>query len=226
MWDKILDFISRIRGKTKACRLYERVGRYASLSPTSICRLHEAVPRTPCPSSPHFCGKESTYFVYNFDAVKEYYCKKNKTVEVLPSVDAVLYKDKRFLFVEIKSWQNFERFHIKSSDSEAVIEHKIQKKAKSFKLKAKVDNSIEICKAISNDQYLFTKIPATYVLVTDVDTVSDPLVRFRARLGALGYKSVYIPLYNNASLLQLATVGMDVRYVFCRQFDNFIDSLI
>lgn len=224
MSSKLCDLFARLRRRSVACKLYEQVGKYASVSPTTICMLHEAEPKTPCPSSAFFCGTEIKIPALNFDAVKEAFCNKTKTSSV-PSVDAVLYKDNRFLFVEIKSWQNFERFQIKPCDNQATIQQKIADKAAGFKLKPKVEKSMAICKSICKDEHLFEKMLVTYVLVTDVDTVVDPLARFRGRLRALAYKSVFIPLFSSASLAQLSTVGMDVRYVFCRKFDSFYDSL-
>ena len=224
MWGRFLDIIARLKGKTNACRLYERVGKYASLSPTTICWLHEAEPKKPCPVSSFFCGADSVIPALNFDAVKEAYCNKTKTPSV-PSVDAVLYKGKRFLFVEIKSWQNFERHQLEPGDSQTDIRQKIMAQAQGFKLKPKVEKSMEICRNISKDKHLFNKMPVTYVLVTDVDTITDPLARFKGRLRALAYKSVYIPLFTSASTAELSTVAMNVRYVFCRNFDVFYNEL-
>ena len=224
MLNKVRELLAKLRKKTNACRLYERVGEYASLLPTTICRLHEAEPKKPCPTTAFFCGAESKIPALNFDAVKESFCNKMKCPSV-PSVDAVLYKENRFLFVEIKSWQNFERYQIKPGDNQATIQQKIADKATGFNLKPKVERSMEICMRISKDEHLFKKMAVTYVLVTDVDTVVDPLARFRGRLRALAYKSVFIPLFSSASLTQLSTIGMDVRYIFCRKFDSFYDSL-
>lgn len=224
MWARLCKKLDWFKKKTDARKLYEQVGHFASLKPTTICMLHEAEPRTPCPESNYFCGKESKHLVFNFDAVKEAYCRNTKT-QSWSSVDAALYKSNRFLFVEIKSWQNFERHQIDKNDSEAAIKKKIEEQAKGFKLKTKIEKSVELCRKISNDEHLFEKMPVTYVLVTDVDTVVDPLARFRGRLRVLAYKSVYIPLYSSASQSELAAVGMDVRYVFCQKFDEFYDSL-
>lgn len=224
MLSRLCELFARLKRKSGACRLYERVKRYASLTSTTICMLHEAESKKPCPTSAFFCGKESKIPALNFDAVKETYCSKTRTSSV-PSVDAVLYKGNRFVFLEIKSWQNFERYQIKPGDSQATIQRKIADKATGFRLKPKVESSMEICRNITKDVHLFEQMPVTYVLVTDVDTVADPLARFRSRLRALAYKSVYIPLFNSASMAQLTTVGMDVRYVFCRNFDDFYESL-
>ena len=225
MWSKLKVFVTAwFKKKTSACRLFESLRRYASLTHTSICQLHEAENRIPCPRSSFFCGAESKIPALNFDAVKDVYCN-NARISPWPSVDGVLYKDERFLFVEIKSWRNFERYQIKPGDSPSEIQKKIVDKAKGFKLKPKVEKSMEICKKISKDEHLFDKMPVTYILVTDVDTVLDPLARFKSRLRALAYKSVYIPLFSSASTSQLSTVGMDVRYVFCQRFDEFYDTL-
>lgn len=224
MWSSVIFFLARLLGKPVAGILYSRVGGYASISPTTICMLHNAEIRTPCPKSSYFCGSESKISVLNFDAIKDKYCH-DKRIPSLPSVDAVTYKGRRFLFIEIKSWQNFERYQIKQADSQVDIQRKIVEKASKFNLRLKVEKSLEMCKKIMKDEDLFIRIPVTYVLVTDVDSMADPLARFKSRLRALAYKSVYIPLYTSASEAELSTVGMDVRYVFCRKFDQFYDSL-
>lgn len=224
MWNRIRRIFAWFRGKTDARILYDCVRSYASISSTTICMLHLAENRTPCLQSRYYCGAESKVSVLNFDKIKDMYCHKNR-LQSLPSVDAVSYKNSRFLFIEIKSWQNFERFQISGVDAPTDIAKKIKDKAAGFKLKSKIEKSMEICSQIANDKKLFGKIPVTYVLVTDVDTVEDPMIRFKSRLRILSYKSVYIPLYNKEVKNQIATIGMDVRYVFCRSFDQFYKKL-
>lgn len=224
MCSRIRDFIRLFKGRTGAYWLFERLRRYASLSTTSICMLHNAEKRVSCPESQYFCGNESQKSVVNFDAVKEVYCKNNR-IGALSSVDAVTYKDKQFIFVEIKSWQNFERYHIKDSDSPEEKKKKIEEKAEGFNLKKKIEESLRICKGISHDEHLFEKIPVIYILVTDVDTVVDPMKKFRARMAVLSYKSQNIPLYNKFSIAQLNSLKMNVRYVFCQKFDELYDGL-
>lgn len=224
MWSRLKNIIDWFRCKSSSHILFERLKRYASLAPTTLCKLHKAESHTPCPNSSRFCGIESSIPAINFDAVKDAYCK-NKRVSSLPSVDAVMFKGDRFLFVEIKSWQNFEYYQIKTGDSQTVIQKMIVDKARGFKLKPKVEKSMEICRKISHNEHLFDKMPVTYVLVTDVDTVADPLLKFKVQLQVLSYKSVYIPLFTAVSIKQLATTGLDVRYVFCRKFDSFYESL-
>ena len=224
MWSKIQDIFYRIACKPLSYRLFQRLKHYASLQTTTVCMLHEAEPGSPCPQSRIFCGTESRYPAINFDAVKEHYCAKNR-ISSMASVDAVMHKSNLFLFVEIKSWKNFEQYWIKSTDSEADRKQKIEDKAKKFKLKKKVEESMSICTEVSKDKHLFEKMPVLYVLMTDIDTVVDPMDRFRARLGSLSYKAVNMLHFNDASMAELKIVGMDARYVCCRQFDKFLSEL-
>ena len=220
MWSKIQDIYYCITFKPLSYRLYQRLKHYASLQKTTVCMLHEAEPGTPCPQSRVFCGTESRNSAINFDVVKEHYCAENR-ISSMASVDAVMHKSDLFLFVEIKSWKNFELYQIMSTDSEAVRKQKIEDKAKKFKLKKKVEDSMTICCEVSKDKQLFNKMRVLYVLLTDIDTVVDPMDRFRARLGTLSYTAVNLMHFYDASLAELKTVGMDARYVYCRQFDKF-----
>ena len=224
MWSKIQDFYYSITGRPLSFRLYHRLKHYASLRSTSLCILHEAETDKPCPQSLYFCGTESKISAINFDAVKDHYCKQNKTSS-LSSVDAVMYKNDLFLFVEIKSWRSFERYQMKPTESEADRKKEIENQAKKFKLKKKVEESMIICCGVSKDKQLFNKMHVLYVLLTDIDTVIDPMDRFRARLGYLSYKSVNLLHFNDASMVELKTVGMDTRYVCCKQFDTFYAGL-
>ena len=224
MWSKIQDFYYRIARKPRSYRLYQYLKHYASLRTTTVCMLHEAEPSRPCPQSSVFCGTESRNPAINFDAVKEHYCAENR-ISSMASVDAVMHKSDMFLFVEIKSWKNFEQYQIKSTDSDAVRKKKIENKAKKFKLKKKVEDSMTICCEVSKDKQLFKKMHVLYVLLTDIDTVVDPMDRFRARLGSLSYTAVNLLNFNDASMAEIKTVGMDARYVYCRQFDIFYAGL-
>lgn len=224
MWSKCVDFFYCIVGKPQAFRLYQRLKCYASLQPTTVCMLHEAESGMSCPQSIYFCGSESEFSAINFDAVKECYCAQ-KRISSLSSVDAVMQKRNLFLFVEIKSWKNFEKYQIKATDSEALRNQKIEEKAKKFKLKKKVEESMAICCEVSRDKRLFDKMRVMYVLMTDIDTVVDPMDRFRARLGSLSYKAVNMLHFNDASVSELRKVGMDARYVYCQKFDEFYTSI-
>ena len=224
MWIKIRDFFYRLACKPLSYRLYQRLKHYASLQPTTVCMLHEAESAIPCPRSGVFCGTESRIPVINFDAVKEHYCAQNR-ISSMASVDAVMHKNDLFLFVEIKSWKNFEQYQIKPTDNAVVRKQKIEEKAKKFKLKKKVEASMVICNEMSKEKHLFDNKRVLYVLMTDIDTVIDPMDRFRARLGLLSYKAVNMLHFNDASVAELKTVGIDARYVYCRKFDEFYAGL-
>lgn len=224
MWSKCVDSFYRIVGKPQAFRLYQRLKSYASLQPTVVCMLHEAESGKPCPQSIYYCGSKSSYPAINFDEVKKFYCTK-KGISSLSSVDAVMQKKDLFLFVEIKSWKNFEQHQIKPTDSETLRKQKIEQQAKKFKLKKKVEDSMTICCEVSKDKRLFDKMRVMYVLITDIDTVVDPMDRFRARLGSLSYKAVNMLHFNDASMVELKKVGMKARYVYCRKFDEFYASI-
>lgn len=211
--------------ESKAFGLYKRLREYVSLPEKSICVLHLAEPRTPCPQSKYFCGTVSKKPVLDFDSVKELFCHQEETDTLWPSVDAVLYKDELFLFVEIKGWRNFDTFQVRTEDSQEEVRIKAENQAFKFNLKQKVEKSMDICRSISGDELLFDSIPLIYVLITDIETILDPLVRFRAQLSVLSYKAVNIPIYTDVSLRELNQVGMTVRYLTCRKFDDFYDSL-
>ncbi len=208
-----------------ANQLFELLRQYVAQPTTTICMLHFAEKKTPCPKSNYFCGKESEKMVVNFDTVKNMYCLQEKIGDPWPSVDAVLNKDKTFLFVEIKGWQNFERFQLKDIENEDEKKLRVEEQVKKYNLKQKIEKSMDICRNLSHDPQVFDSMPIIYVLVTDVDTILDPLVRLRAQLGILSYKAVNIPLYTNAVVNELNGMGMIIRYKTCRKFDEFYDSL-
>lgn len=206
-------------------QLFELIQQYATPLVSTVCRLHLAEPRTPCPDSKYFCGNESQEPVINFDVVKEYYCHNQSFGDPLSSVDAVLCKNEVFLFVEIKSWQNFERYQIKKTDSADQIERKVKKKVAEFNLKGKIEDSMAICRGIAQDEQAFDGMRLIYVLLTDVATVADPMLKFRARMGLLSYTATNVTYYTSASLQALKQMNMPVRYKHCQDFDRFLDSL-
>lgn len=214
----------RLFGIWTAHRLYDALSLFVQIESTSLCMLHNAAPRIPCPHSTHFCGNESKVPVLNFDAVKDEFCRRRGNRQ-LKSVDAVTYKGGQFLFIEIKSWQNFEANQIKKRDSPAVVQQKIERQASDFKLKEKVVDSIKICTDLTKCSKLFGKFPVMYVLVTDVNDIVDPLARLKGWLNVLSYNSVRIPDFKRATEKELHSTGMITRYQPCREFDVFFDSL-
>lgn len=211
--------------KTNAESLFDTLQHYANLSTTTVCRQHFAEPHTPCPQSKYFCGTESKQRAINFDAVKVTYCKRNSIHDPMASVDAVLYKGNTFLLVEIKGWQNFDRRQIKKNDSTDQIKDKADKQAEKYKLKSKIEDSIEICRKLSEDTQVFDKMDVVYILLTDVPTITDPLRRIKVNLNVLSYKTENINMYISAALSEIQRTNLPIRYKHCQEFDDFYNSL-
>lgn len=222
--NKLLLFLYRLLGIWTARRLYGALSFYVQAASTSLCMLHKAEPRIPCPNSSHFCGNVSKVPVLDFDAVKDEFCRGRGNRQ-LKSVDAVTYKGGQFLFIEIKSWQNFEANQIKKNDPPTIVQQKIERQANDFNLKKKVEDSIKICISLTKCSKLFGKFSVMYVLVTDVNDVVDPLDRLKGWLDVLSYNSIRIPDFKRATEKELHSTGMVTRYQPCREFDSFYESL-
>lgn len=216
--DKVMD----------AATLYSQIKEYANLNDTTICHLH--IPNNiPCIEDSNVkCLHPSKVKVLNFDLVKELYCG------TLSSVDAITHKHQLIVFVEIKSVENiakelrFDKRITKRIDSStnkgeavsAIANIKVKKLADS--LKAKIQHSIEICKGIANDENLFNKIDFVYVLVTDVDTLSNPMQQFQAHLNELSYNAVKLKMESELKKEHIS-VGHRNRYARCKEFDKFME---
>ena len=205
--------------------LYDLAKSYAKQNDTIICVLHDAQPKTPCVNSRSFCGHPSQTAVINFDAVKTIYCTNENIHPQLASVDALTYKNGQILFVEIKSNKNFLQHHLKQTDTQETIDKKIKQQVTDYKLKKKMDDSRTICEAISGDKHLFDNLPSIYVLVTDTETVTNPLQLFQMNLNILAYNAIHLPRLNKAIDDNLDSLGHTTRYVYCQDFDDFINSL-
>ena len=205
--------------------LYDLAKSYAKQSDTIICVLHNAQPKTPCVNSRSFCRHPSQTAVINFDAVKTIYCTNENIHPQLASVDALTYKNGQILFVEIKSNKNFLQHQLKQTDTQETIDKNIKQQVTDYKLKKKMDDSQTICEAISGDIHLFDTLPSIYVLVTDAETVTNPLQAIQMNLNILAYNAIHLPRLNKALETDLDSLGHTTRYVYCRDFDKFVNSL-
>ena len=208
-----------------ASSLYSLVKSYAQQNDTIICVLHNAQSKIPCVNSGNFCGHPSQTAVINFDAVKTAYCKNENIHPQLKSVDAFTHKNGQILFVEIKSNKNFLRYQLKQTDPEETVDEKIRQQVANYQLKKKIDNSRTVCEAISGDSHLFDTLPSIYVLVTDAETVTNPLQSIQINLNILAYNAIYLPRLNKALEEDLDSLGHTTRLVYCQDFDKFISSL-
>lgn len=205
--------------------LYDLAKSYAKQNDTIICVLHNAQPKTPCVNSRSFCGHPSQTAVINFDAVKTVYCTNENIHPQLASVDAITHKNGQILFVEIKSNKNFLKHQLKKTDTQKSIDEKIENQVADYQLKKKIDDSRTICETISGDKHLFDYLPSIYVLVTDTETLTNPLQLFQMNLNVLAYNAIHLSRLNNAIDDNLDSLGHTTRFVFCQDFDKFIGSL-
>ena len=208
-----------------ASSFYTLAKSYAQQEDTIVCVLHNAQPKTSCVNSQNFCGHPSQTAVINFDAVKTVYCTNENIHPQLASVDALTYKNGQILFVEIKSNKNFLQHQLKQADTQETIDEKIKQQVTDYKLKKKIDDSQTVCKAISGDSHLFDTLPSIYVLVTDAETVTNPLQSIQMNLNILAYNAIHLPRLNIALEENLDSLGHTTRLVYCQDFDKYISSL-
>lgn len=213
-----------------AATLYSQIKTYASLGDTTICCLHKSKPNLSCiDDSQNNCKNPSQTKVIDFDAVKVLYCQQNKVSPQPTSVDAIAHKQHIFVFVEIKSNKNFLTKQLnKPDDTVDAVDRKIKEQVKNYNLIGKINDSIEICKEIVNDKNLFDRVAFVYVLVTDINTLTNPMQVFQAQLNAAAYKTIninHLLKLNNAISENLKSSKHPNRYVYCKDFDNFMATL-
>ncbi len=197
--------------------LYELLNRKYPGNTTIICDLHS----TCCPKRGHRCKISQKYEVVNFDQVKTGHVKGTR--KQYSSVDAVAVSasKEKFCFIELKSWQEL-------WTHEGTVKA-INAKADKYKnsLPKKLTDSMIICITETEAADLFTKSPAIFVLVTDIDVNRQPLESLAFNLNALaGTSSDWVVLCNDLSQGILKNIDcVPTYYKQCRDFDAFIKSL-
>ena len=192
---------------------------------TQICVLHKPKPKTSCIDNP--CSTPSQTNVIDFDKVKSIFCQINNLSQ-LASVDCITHKGDYFLFVEIKSNKNFLTHQLNSYSVEAEVDEIIKNKVAGYNLKKKISDSIHICNKISENANVFESIPCIYVLVTDTNTIDDPVQSIQANMNILAYNSIDIMKLTKLNKLlreNLESLGYTNRYVKCSDFDDYIKNL-
>lgn len=196
--------------------LYELLNRKYPNNTATICDLHSVC----LPKRGHRCKTPQKYEVVDFDKVKTKHVKG--TPKQYSSVDAVAVSasGKNFCFIELKSWQ--ELWNRKGT--EEAIRVQAEKYEKS--LPQKLTDSMTICIAETEDADLFAKVPAIFVLVTDIDVDRQPLESLAFNLTALaGTSSNWVLLCNKLSQGVLKNINhMPTYYKQCKDFDAFIRS--
>ena len=165
------------------------------------------------------CSAKSVTKVIDFDKIKDEYCKSNAIHPLWKSVDGVCAKqdDSLFLFIEKKSWL---QFFVHQEHSE----EKVSEQANDFSLNDKYEKSVEICSKITGQMNLFTEDNHAFLFFSDINPDDSPLIALQYNLNMLAGTSTDIKAF------AVETTHQEIdkvkckkrRYVFCRNFDNFI----
>ncbi|WP_165157778.1 hypothetical protein [Parabacteroides sp. ZJ-118] len=191
---------------------------------TSICRLHK-----PCRIK-RGCDTEQRTVLLDFDAVKDKWCKARKEASC-PSVDAIVAKDMRLCFLEIKGWKMFIEKRLDLLPSENDKESFIDRQLQSYNFQDKLCDSIRICEDELGMEDLSSNCDIIYLLITDVDVFADPLLELDATLLMLANTSTSWETVcaRKMGMEFLASARLDdrIHYYFesCRKLDEFMDSL-
>lgn len=171
----------------------------------------------------YLCGVPKSFFeVLNFDKIKEKY-QQDTNHEYSKSVDAVCatLQNRRFCFIEIKSWEMFLRYN----SGETTIAEQSAKYGDS--LPKKLSSSISLCKQITSINQLFNSCQFSYIFLTDIDTEVDGIGSINENLAMLtGTASNLRDLCNKYSQsIMDGIAGVDTHYWCCRDFDSRIAKL-
>lgn len=182
-----------------------------------ICNLHSA-----CKNSKYLCEQiASNKNVLDFDAVSHKWCK-DKCISDIKSVDAITnsFSNNYLCFIELKSWKLF----LKHNQSESAIYNQADKYESD--LPNKLQESIELCKEITNKNSTFNNCNIVFILLTDI-SVEDGISSIDSALTALaGTASNLKTLCNKKSKDVLDKISnIETRYWECKEFDEKIAKL-
>lgn len=167
------------------------------------------------------CGVKSATKVIDFDEIKNEYCKINAIHPLWKSVDGVCanQNDSLFLFIEKKSWSQF--FAHQEHSEERILEQ-----ANNFSLDEKYEKSVKICSNIIDQKNLFTENNHAFLFFSDINPDTSPLAALQYNLNMLAGTSTELKeIAIGASHKEVAKVKCKKRrFVFCRDFDNFISQ--
>lgn len=204
--------------------IFDCILKYADNGTVSLCSLH-----APCEGN--FCGTPQKTQVIEFDNVKRKWDDSLKQPHH-SSVDALTYNNK-LCFVEIKGWTKFlekqkilKKKNLTEKD-EDILRDKIDRQSASYDYQKKFLDSIILCENISGQNDISKNIPILFILVTDINPVTNPIELFSEQLNMLAntstnwnkicYDSMYKHLKN-----QLGT--NNIFFINCKEFDDFIGN--
>ncbi len=193
------------------------------LAYTSICRLHK-----PCRIKGE-CVTEQQTLLLDFEAVKDRWCKRRKK-KSCSSVDAIVAKDMKLCFLEIKGWKMFIKKRLdlllSENDKEPFIDNQLQ----SYDFQDKLYDSIGICEDELGIDDLSSKCDIVYLLITDVDVFADPLLELDTTLLMLANTSTLWETVcarkMRTAFLASAQLNDRIHYYFesCRKLDEFFSK--
>lgn len=187
---------------------------------TTICQLHK-------PCSENRCVNASHKHVIDFDQVER--CYHESASSPNPSVDAVTFSDRNtsFCFVELKGWEKFLVYQLSRFSEDGDKKRAIEKQAKDYNLKKKLDNSLLLCRQITNNLDCFNQTEVVFVLVTDIEVEVNPLESLAYQLNMLAETSSKWKLICNKSLSQRLDKEIDIKkyYIQCKDFDGLMHRL-
>lgn len=200
-------------------QVYSKILTFIGCNTTCICDLHSAC--SPLQNKIYKCSQKLKTNVINFDDVKT---EADRLIgnKARKSVDAVVNSTSNsfFCFVEIKSWD----LCIKYNGSETGI--KDQAKKYESDLPKKLNDSIEICQQITNDNSIFDNCKIVYILVTDISVESGISSIYSDLTALAGTSSDLTVLCNQLSLNIMKNISdVETRYWECRDFDKKLSSL-
>lgn len=211
--------------------IYRIIATKLEIPATSICILH--APCNPTPS----CNLIQTKEVLNFDLVETKWHQKSNS-QTTDSVDALTYTPRKLCLVELKGWKKFLEYQEIAQKNEVtewqknVLNKRIDKQNRKYKLQDKLLESIHICEEITRIENIKKLISIVYILVTDVDPYKNAAVVLTQQLNMLANTATDWETVCTSKMKQhLKTETEEIKdiktaFIFCKDFDKFITSEI
>lgn len=192
-----------------ASNIYQSIKALYGLGDCSICDLHK-----PCVGNRKCISVKRTK-VLDFDKVKDSYCKRKK-ITSLKSVDAITFYKSKFVYVELKGWEDF------IANNKLITTSKINKQIGRFKFSEKYNDSKTIIESTLNNPLKDNGYEEWYFVVTDIETEINPLSVIQQNLNNLANEDFanVLSCINSGMISKITTTISTVKTVYC-QCKNF-----
>lgn len=168
-----------------------------------------------------FCTDKQVLPVLDFDEIKKDFYN-GKKVTMPASVDAICIgnKQKHICFVELKGWNSYIA-HLQQHNKTP------QETAAGYNLTGKLSDSQNLCKIITGDYDLFSQMPTTFILVTDIDVKKYGIESFANAMFSLAgtVSDIFSECISNARKTLDSEIHIDHYYVYCKNFDQLLSTL-